>query len=346
MLFLEELPLVPSSRFSRKDIELFDTQITSLSGSPSLSLSTYREKYKKTVKEFKDISANTQTTLDTDLIKEKARKDKGNVWSVTPWEDCIDFTIGINLARETWTNDIIYDPKGGPQWVYDFVPMDNFHSWRKRLTFMYIDYDCDSNNYCSILDINEIITAFYIPENLEWLKLFCIKYTDIIKYDDLIMIGYYEKGYDPYGEGINSSLESILERSKDFSFLEEYGEIELKHVLENSKKRLLISNEYEGKNIEIEGIKHKRVTLVHPAFTRFPEYYIFFVEISEDSRIFIETINYNNRKVNERSNKVRFNPCYMPKKLTRDKLYFSDMGPKGYRLIHIDGKDVNILEKK
>lgn len=218
MKILENLPSIPSSIFSRKDIELFDK---------------YRKEYRRFAGEIKIILNNVSNIYEYDKLLSKF---KGSLESI------------------------------------NFLSITNSHYY--RLLFTYPDESINKIssrilkshvNFNKMMIYNHIVTAFYIPEDIEQFKLY------IRHGKERILIAHYKRSDDKITEKSienllnqwkdNSDLENLLERSKELPFLdsESSRQNKLETILLSSKKGLILRNKCGEESIDIFGIKYIRI---------------------------------------------------------------------------------------
>lgn len=304
MSFLEDLPSVSSSIYSGKDIELFDKR---------------REEYRRTVNTLKYISARTQIIINVDLMKERITKPFDER-SRDRFEEMLSKKISSRDDFWPIENHSYYNlsppPEKGYLWYKKLVENPTYYKYYKT----HKRGEVHTGYFNDISGSNQVITAFYIPNDLEWLKLFYRYIRDPPALSNDILVGYYRKGHRASNEDL--PLESILARSKDFAFLENDG-TNLELLLENSKQGALISScpDPNSKKVEICGKKYKRITLVQPGI-------FWFNKGLEILRIGTPT------QVSVYVEKIKMNYYDIFDDFT-DHLCLCDLGPKGYKLLKI-----------
>lgn len=260
MSFMENLPSIVSSSYSRKDIELFDL---------------YRDKYTRSVKSYKSLLSGLITTINMDLYSETA------------------FTIlgmgGGNTFSEQFKKDIYANSRFRCDQEI-FLRETNHKTWNCARNLYSLDNE-------AIPQTHDLISAFYIPEDMEWITIKIWNFSnDYIRelYPE-ITINYNLHNNDPKG-----NLEGILDKSKDFSFLENREQTEdlLGDLLDRSKKTNIISDSGGEETIEICEINStvpsvcKRVMLFHPVLPIINFVYSeITIETPEKRRIYAEYIH-------------------------------------------------------
>lgn len=225
MSFIKDLPSIPSPVYSRENIELFDK---------------WREKYAESVRIYRELlSSFVDITIDMDLyekaIKEYPHLDVSNI-----------------IQKKDGMDKYIKSPLR-----YQF---ELFNDINREIDKPYCrSILCLQNGVLSFRNY-DFISAFYIPEDMEWINIE-IYNTD----DDLIneLAPEIDLTYHPLYNNHIEELETILDRSKDFSFIDNF-----KNNLEEELKingKINISPDGCGEEtIEVEGIKYKRIVLFHP----------------------------------------------------------------------------------
>lgn len=228
MEILENLPSIPSSIFSGKDITLFDK---------------YRDKYRRFTREVKAILDSATLTIEYDKIWDGFKQD----------HRVLDYIINSHSIPSCWDHNTEYSWNEIQTTSRYFVPSYNLNPlrcWNSAITAFYIPENITQFNvYITFLNRENrsvekevLIGQYERTEN----KINGIRPTEDILED----------------WKINSDLENILKRSKELPSL--FGEDKLKNILSDSKKRLVIRNNCREKTVILRGEEYRRIVLFQP----------------------------------------------------------------------------------
>lgn len=211
------------------------------------------DKYRDDYRKFCD---SVQETVD-DIFSDNIYMIKQQLWWKTrhfgpgEWSCCADCNC-YNIIRKEKNNDLVINLE--PQYPGELI---------------------------SLSPINAIITAFYIPEDLQWFKIF----------NNGRLIGHYNRdNITP----VNNDLETILMEANDFSFLENCSQESLpeKLLLKNKIQNKTLDFNYGDETIDISGVIHKRIMLIHPGIPLISYDLNIRSETSDDRDFYSEKILY------------------------------------------------------
>lgn len=232
MEILGDLPSIPSSIFSRKDIELFDK---------------YRDDYRGFAKKIKFVLDNINRTYDTDKL-----------WTRFGIESSASSSI-INMCSITGSYDLRFMPRNSRGFVEEIPSCYLRH--QAELIPMFLDGGCP---------ITAFYIPEYAREFKLFIKPWNGKEEILVAHyerpDKNQIIG--KSAVDIIGDWrVDFDLENLLRKSKEFPFSDDETsrQHKLETILEDSKKRLVLRNNCGEETIYINGINYMRLSsLIQP----------------------------------------------------------------------------------
>ncbi len=217
----------------------------------TLPLKKIREKYDDVNISLEQINKKYEETLE--LIKRICYINR-----LLHDEDDIDYGPYIEISAQRSFIQIVHAP-----------PDKESAHYLKKYTF-------NANSQIIFDRQNDIITAFYIPEELEYVEL------DNTHHHDLI--AYYDSSYE------DQILENILAESKTLPL--QHDKTRLEHILWLSKKENEYTSHNQDTEIYIDGKLYKRVLLLQPCINlcscQFSKFYLRAEQKYSDLSLYVE----------------------------------------------------------
>lgn len=232
MAFIRDLPSMPSSNYSKEDIELFD-------------------KYRKDYRDFAELIRSICSKLNTSRNLEYETSEG------------LQTSSKFSLERSILTSenkDFTYEDYMEFQKEF-FKNMENGTYHIRRLSSLFTEV---------IPTTGGLISAFYVPEDLEWFEV----QQRIRKLKDgedpfnpdakaevfYITLAKYDSKISP--DSASANTEEILAKTREVP--DQLDESILEDVLSKSKKINIVPDGCGEETMEIDGIKYKRAILFHP----------------------------------------------------------------------------------